>query len=42
MPVQTERTKDTHGWIGTETINTRFGNFDEVDLELGVKKEGQK
>jgi hypothetical protein len=28
MPVQTERTKDSHGWIGSETINTRFGNFE--------------
>jgi hypothetical protein len=27
MKAQTERTKDSHGWIGTETINTRFGDF---------------
>jgi hypothetical protein len=24
----TVRTKDSHGWIGTETINTRFGDFE--------------
>jgi hypothetical protein len=28
MTAQTERTKDPHGWIGTETINTRFGDFE--------------
>jgi hypothetical protein len=25
---QTAGTKDSHGWIGTETGNTRFGNFE--------------
>jgi hypothetical protein len=28
MKAQTDRTKDSHGWIGTETINTRFGDFE--------------
>jgi hypothetical protein len=28
MKPQTERTKDSHGWIGTETVKTRFGNFE--------------
>jgi hypothetical protein len=28
MKAQTDRTKDSHSWIGTETINTRFGDFE--------------
>jgi hypothetical protein len=28
MKAQTEKTKDSHGWIGTEIINTRFGDFE--------------
>jgi hypothetical protein len=27
-PITTDRAKDSHGWIGTETINTRFGDFE--------------
>jgi hypothetical protein len=27
-PITTEETKDSHGWIGTEIIKTRFGDFD--------------
>jgi hypothetical protein len=28
MKAQPERTTDSHGWIGTETINTRFGDLE--------------
>jgi hypothetical protein len=28
MKAQTDTARDSHGWIGTESINTRFGNFE--------------
>ena len=27
-PSQAQQSGDPHGWLGTETINTRFGNFE--------------
>jgi hypothetical protein len=28
LQAQTERPQDSHGWIGTEVIKTRFGDFE--------------
>src|SRR6478609_1006470 len=28
MKPQTKRTDDSHGWIGSETVKTRFGDFE--------------
>ena len=27
-PIPTDKTEDSHGWIGTETVQIRFGNFE--------------
>jgi hypothetical protein len=27
-PIPTDKTGDSHGWIGTETVQTRFGDFE--------------